>query len=215
MATSTNPALGPRYGLGRTGGAGPSNTGPNTFNTPAASGGFGAAAKSQQRLEAERLERERKLREERERMEQAGQNSLAELSEEQREEITEAVSPYSSLLRGKCERNKLTDCRCLVQPVRPRQRPIHRLPRTQSRHARTGLRFAQARNPIHLANPRRANRTPSTTTKPLVASARCRTKRLPSATALAATLSDFPDAHGTADIEPRSNRGDHKSVRAV
>jgi hypothetical protein len=87
MATSSNnPALAPRYGLGRTGG--PSGA-QNTFSTPAA--GFGSNAKTQQRLEAERLERERKAREERERMEQAGQNSLAELSEEQREEITEAV----------------------------------------------------------------------------------------------------------------------------
>lgn len=94
MATSgTNPALAPRYGLGR---AGPSGAGQNAFSAAPAAGmaaGYGASAKTQQRLEAERLERERKAREERERMEQAGQNSLAELSEEQREEITEAVSP--------------------------------------------------------------------------------------------------------------------------
>lgn len=90
MATSSNnPAFAPRHGLGRTGGP----SGAQTFNPPAA--GFGSNAKTQQRLEAERLDRERKTREERERMEQAGQNSLAELSEEQREEITEAVSKPS------------------------------------------------------------------------------------------------------------------------
>jgi centrin-3 len=89
MATSSaNPGLAPRYGgLGRSTAPGP---GQNAFTTPA--GGFGSTAKTQQRLEAERLERERKAREERERMEQAGQNSLNELTEEQREEITEAVS---------------------------------------------------------------------------------------------------------------------------
>lgn len=87
MATSSNnPALAPRYGLGRTGG--PSGT-QNTFSTPAAA--FGSSTKTQQRLEAERLERERKRREDRDRMEQEGQNYLAELTEEQREEITEAV----------------------------------------------------------------------------------------------------------------------------
>lgn len=94
MATSsTNPALGPRYGLGRSGPSNSAQHGQNNFSTPAAGvGGFNSTAKTQQRLEAERLERERKAREEKERMEQAGQNSLAELSEEQREEISEAVS---------------------------------------------------------------------------------------------------------------------------
>lgn len=85
-SSSNNPPLAPRYGLGRA--SGPSGA-QNTFTTPAAP--YGSSAKTQQRLEAERLERERKMREERERLEQAGQNSLAELSEEQREEITEAV----------------------------------------------------------------------------------------------------------------------------
>ena len=89
MATSSNnPAIAPRYGLGRAGG--PSGGAQNNFNTPAAA--YGSNAKTQQRIEAERMERDRRLREERERMEQAGQNSLAELGEEQREEITEAVS---------------------------------------------------------------------------------------------------------------------------
>lgn len=87
MATSsTNPPLGPRYGLGRTNAPGGAS---NSYNTPAAA--FSSTAKTQQRLEAERLERDRKAREERERMEALGQNSLAELSEEQREEISEAV----------------------------------------------------------------------------------------------------------------------------
>lgn len=85
MATS-NPPLGPRYGLNRTNApGGPSNT----YNPPAAT--FSSTAKTQQRLEAERLERERKAREEQQRMETLGQNSLQELSEEQREEIGEAV----------------------------------------------------------------------------------------------------------------------------
>ncbi|KAF2704381.1 EF-hand [Pleomassaria siparia CBS 279.74] len=91
MATSNNnpPLGGPRYGLGRTNApGGPSNS----YNTPAAA--FSSTAKTQQRLEAERLERDRKAREERERMEALGQNSLAELSEEQKEEITEAFNLF-------------------------------------------------------------------------------------------------------------------------
>ncbi|KAF2471837.1 EF-hand [Lindgomyces ingoldianus] len=90
MATSSNnPGLGPRYGLGRAGASGAAQP---SFNTPAAA--FSSTAKTQQRLEAERLERDRKAREDRERMEQVGQNSLAELSEEQREEITEAFNLF-------------------------------------------------------------------------------------------------------------------------
>lgn len=50
---------------------------------------FGASTTQQQR-EAQRLERERE-RLEKERIERAGQNQLAELTEEQREEINEAV----------------------------------------------------------------------------------------------------------------------------
>ncbi|KAH7136005.1 hypothetical protein B0J11DRAFT_176807 [Dendryphion nanum] len=91
MATAggNNQGIAPRYGLGR---AGPSGT-QNTYNTPGA--GFNAtAAKTQQRIEAERLERERKAREDRERAEQLGQSSLAELSEEQREEIQEAFNLF-------------------------------------------------------------------------------------------------------------------------
>ncbi|KAF2247849.1 EF-hand [Trematosphaeria pertusa] len=88
MATSsTNPPLGPRYGLGRTTGNAPPTQPP--FTTPAF-----PSTKNAQRLESERLERERKAREERERMEAAGQNSLAELSEEQREEISEAFNLF-------------------------------------------------------------------------------------------------------------------------
>ncbi|KAF1946051.1 EF-hand [Clathrospora elynae] len=97
MATSSNPlGPGPRYGLGRTA---PSHAQPNnplsnpqqaTFSTPA----FPPNPKNAQRLESERLERERKAREDRERMDAAGQNSLAELSEEQREEIGEAFNLF-------------------------------------------------------------------------------------------------------------------------
>lgn len=92
MATSSNhPPFGSRYtgGLGRTGAPGPGAQ--NTFSTPAALGG---TAKTQQRIEADRFDRERNARLERERMEQEGQNSLAELSEEQREEINEAVCEH-------------------------------------------------------------------------------------------------------------------------
>lgn len=88
MATSsTNPALGPRYGLGRPNLA--SGAHQPAFSTPAFPPG-----KNAQRLESERLDRERKAREERERMEAAGQNSLAELSEEHREEISEAFNLF-------------------------------------------------------------------------------------------------------------------------
>ncbi|KAF2866984.1 hypothetical protein BDV95DRAFT_528662 [Massariosphaeria phaeospora] len=89
MATSSNNPLAPRYGLGR---SNPTGGAQNAFNTPAA--GFTGNAKSQRQLEAERLDRERKAREERERMEAVGQNSLAELTEEQREEITEAFNLF-------------------------------------------------------------------------------------------------------------------------
>lgn len=98
MATSSaHPTFPSRYtsnlGGGRAGGSGAPQ---GSFNTPA--GGFGSTAKTQQRLEAERIERERNERAERERMERAGQSQLGELSEEQREEINEAVSkPHYTL----------------------------------------------------------------------------------------------------------------------
>ncbi|KAF2642521.1 EF-hand [Massarina eburnea CBS 473.64] len=97
MATSSNnPPLGPRYGLGRPGPSNqqaqpPAHHGTN-FTTPAAPSAF--PSKNAQRLESERLERERAARTERERMEALGQNSLAELSEEQREEISEAFNLF-------------------------------------------------------------------------------------------------------------------------
>jgi hypothetical protein len=55
-------------------------------------GGLGTGATTQQQREAQRLERERNEREERERLERAGLAQLSDLSEEQREEINEAVS---------------------------------------------------------------------------------------------------------------------------
>ncbi len=60
--------------------------------------GFGGSSNGHQTREAQRLERERE-RAERDRLEREGPNQLAELSEEQREEINEAVSfpIYSSL----------------------------------------------------------------------------------------------------------------------
>lgn len=86
MAASSNPGV--RYGLGRTN---PSlNPAPSTFSTPA----YASNPKNAQRQESERIDRDRKAREERERMEAAGQSSLAELSEEQREEIGEAFNLF-------------------------------------------------------------------------------------------------------------------------
>jgi len=90
MASSSNPlGPGPRYGLGRSAPTAPSNP-PNNFSTPA----FPPAPKNAQRLESERLERERLAREERTRLETAAANSLAELDEEQREEIGEAFNLF-------------------------------------------------------------------------------------------------------------------------
>ncbi|CAO2656015.1 Nn.00g048180.m01.CDS01 [Neocucurbitaria sp. VM-36] len=89
MATPSNPlGPGPRYTLNR---PNPANNPPqNTFTTPS----FPSNPKNAQRLESERLERDRKAREDRERMDAAGQSSLAELSEEQREEIGEAFNLF-------------------------------------------------------------------------------------------------------------------------
>lgn len=82
----------PYTGLGRTGG------GANTFaQTPYAQpqqqqqNFSGAPAPTQQQREAQRLERERLERAERERREAEDRGVLEALSEEQREEINEAV----------------------------------------------------------------------------------------------------------------------------
>ncbi|MCJ1375046.1 Calcium-binding component of the spindle pole body (SPB) half-bridge [Loxospora ochrophaea] len=56
-------------------------------------GAFGASTAQQQQREAQRQERERE-RLERERMEREGQSQLAELTEEQREEINEAFGLF-------------------------------------------------------------------------------------------------------------------------
>ncbi len=105
MATS-QPAFASRAyggGIGRTGGQSafqsqqPYNT--NTpFNGPTQNpGGFGTAvasgpATTQQAREATRFEDEKNRRAERERLQAAEQNALDNLSEEQREEVNEAVS---------------------------------------------------------------------------------------------------------------------------
>ncbi|KAH6633387.1 hypothetical protein C7974DRAFT_170471 [Boeremia exigua] len=83
MATSSNQ---PRYGLNRPA-AGPSAP---TFSTPA----FPSAPKNAQRLEAERLERERLARESRLASSAMDAQALASLSEEQREEISEAFNLF-------------------------------------------------------------------------------------------------------------------------
>ncbi|KAI8935240.1 hypothetical protein NX059_007828 [Plenodomus lindquistii] len=90
MASSSNPlGPGPRYGLGRTAPSAPSAP-QSTFAPPS----FPPAPKNAQRLESERLERERLAREERARLDTAAANSLAELDEEQREEIGEAFNLF-------------------------------------------------------------------------------------------------------------------------
>lgn len=90
MASSSNPlGAGPRYGLGRSAPSAP-NAPANTFSAPS----FPAAPKNAQRLESERLERERLAREERARLDTAAATSLAELDEEQREEIGEAFNLF-------------------------------------------------------------------------------------------------------------------------
>ncbi|KAF1930052.1 EF-hand, partial [Didymella exigua CBS 183.55] len=83
MATSSHQ---PRYGLNR-----PAN-GPSapTFSTPA----FPSAPKNAQRLESERLERERLARESRLASSAMDAQALAALSEEQREEISEAFNLF-------------------------------------------------------------------------------------------------------------------------
>ncbi|KAF2849944.1 EF-hand, partial [Plenodomus tracheiphilus IPT5] len=79
----------PRYGLGRSAPTAPSAPA-NTFTAPS----FQPAPKNAQRLESERLERERLAREERNRLDTAAATSLAELDEEQREEIGEAFNLF-------------------------------------------------------------------------------------------------------------------------
>ena len=90
MATSSNPlGPGPRYGRAAAP-MQPSGQAPTFSNTPA----FAPNPKNAQRLEAERLERERTARENAQRMEATGAASLAELTEEQREEIGEAFNLF-------------------------------------------------------------------------------------------------------------------------
>jgi centrin-3 len=86
MATSSNP----RYGIGRTAPPSQPAAQPAFSSTPA----YPPNSKNAQRLESERLERERAARENAQRMEASGAASLAELTEEQREEIGEAFNLF-------------------------------------------------------------------------------------------------------------------------
>lgn len=79
MATTTPY---PGRGFGSNNRAGTSAAGPSNAFTGA----------THQQREAQRLERERAERAERERLADAGRGNLAELTDEQREEINEAVS---------------------------------------------------------------------------------------------------------------------------
>ncbi|KAF4536792.1 Cell division control protein 31 [Lasiodiplodia hormozganensis] len=89
MATTT-PYPGRGFGSrGGGGGGGASGAGPsNTF------GGAGGGGATHQQREAQRLERERAERAERERLADAGRGEIAELSDEQREEINEAFQLF-------------------------------------------------------------------------------------------------------------------------
>jgi len=89
-------------GLGRPGTTAPQQSAYNAgqtipyqnqgYNAAGAAGGFGSGATQQQQREAARLERERVERAERERREEEERGVLDALTEEQREEINEAVS---------------------------------------------------------------------------------------------------------------------------
>lgn len=112
MATSHQPFPSRPYTSGLTRGGGTGGAGPSTtpyaqtpFNAPqqnpsGAAGGFGGAgpggATTQQQREAQRLERERHERAERERREAEERAALDSLTEEQREEINEAVRSTSN-----------------------------------------------------------------------------------------------------------------------
>ena len=102
MAASTShppfPSRPYTSGLGRTGGQGGFQSTPynmqTPFNAPAQNtggGGLGGPATTQQQKEAQRLDRERQDRAERERREAEERGVLESLSEEQREEVNEAV----------------------------------------------------------------------------------------------------------------------------
>lgn len=112
MATSHQPFPSRPYTSGLTRGGGTGGAGPSTtpyaqtpFNAPqqnpsGAAGGFGGTgpggATTQQQREAQRLERERHERAERERREAEERAALDSLTEEQREEINEAVRSTSN-----------------------------------------------------------------------------------------------------------------------
>ena len=103
MATTSQPPFPSRpytSGLGRTGGQGAFQSTPFNSQTPfnasaqnagGLAGASSAAATTQQQREAQRLERERQERAERERREAEERGALESLSEEQREEVNEAV----------------------------------------------------------------------------------------------------------------------------
>src|SRR6187402_1720121 len=126
-------------------------------NAPA----FGAshpASRENARLERERQDRERAQRE----AAQAGpSNPLAQITDEQREKINEAV--HISLPHK--PENQILIAEYTVWALRPRQRPKDRLPRIQSRPQSPRLRPPQIRNPRppHPArHPARLGRSPTT-----------------------------------------------------
>ena len=71
-------------------------------------GAFGASTTTAAQREAQRLERERE-RLEKERLEREGQDPMSQLTEEQREEINEAVRPNTSRsINEKALKKKIT-----------------------------------------------------------------------------------------------------------
>ena len=82
MASAPFPSRPYTTGLGRTTGVGPSSGG-GAFSSNAA-----ASAQQQQQQQQQQRERERA---EQERLDRIGHNQIGELSEEQREEVNEAV----------------------------------------------------------------------------------------------------------------------------
>jgi hypothetical protein len=128
---------------------------------------FGASSHTHNAREAARQERERQERDraqQAQQQQQAGTSAagvMAQLTDEQRDEINEAVS-HISPSHLPCLKSSIHIHASLlrwdqwetVQPLRPRQRLANRLPRVQSRSQSPRVRPAQARTPKPPNHPR-------------------------------------------------------------
>ena len=120
-------------------------------------------SRAEAQRQATERDRERDRMAERERLERDGANHLAELTEEQRDEINEAVclSPSPTLpfrflfIPLLTILSLIPSLIILVLPVRSRQGLTPRFPRIQSLDARTGLHAAKSRDRLAPAHPRR------------------------------------------------------------